>query len=63
MSTNVYVLARTGSGRPSLQHRLIQGEQGEQFTACGMDTQFWSRAYQRTAITQILCKRCNRSVK
>lgn len=63
MSTNVYVLARTGSGRPSLQHRMVYDGSGEEFTACGLNTQYWSRAYQRTAITQILCKRCNKSAK
>lgn len=52
---HAYVIARNSSGRPTLQHLLIDG-QGS-VTACGCDTSAWSRAYQPKAIEAILCRR------
>lgn len=49
-----YIIARTPSKRPTLQH--ILGRNG--FTLCGLDVAQWSRAYQRHAIAEILCLRC-----
>lgn len=57
----MYVIARTGKGRPTLQHRLITDDDGGQTTACGMDIMLWSRAYQNRPIVQVYCKRCNKS--
>lgn len=51
-----YVLARTSSGRPALQHRTEDHDQ----TLCGLDITKWSRAYTPTAIKEILCKKCSR---
>ena len=59
MST--FVIARTGKGRPTLQHRLQIGEAGEHVTACGVSVDGWSRAYQAKPIPQVFCKRCERS--
>ena len=59
----MYVLARTASKRPTLQHRLVSGEDGSQLTACGLDVTQWSRAYQNKSIPQILCIRCTKSDK
>lgn len=51
-----YVVARTGAGRPSLQHRMNDLE----VTICGLDISAWSRHYMSTAIKEIFCKKCNR---
>lgn len=53
-----YVIARTGRGRPTLQHELSPQLDG--LTLCGLDISWWSRAYQRKAIPEILCKKCNK---
>lgn len=55
-----YVIARTGRGRPTLQHRLIVDSDQ---TACGLDVTQWSRAYSAYPIAQVLCKKCERSVR
>ena len=57
----MYIIARTGKGRPTLQHRLIAGEDGSHITACGMDVSIWSRAYSNKPIPQVLCIRCRKS--
>lgn len=51
----VYVIARTNSGRPSLQHLLPPGVGS--VTACGVDVSNWSRAYTHQPIPQVLCLR------
>lgn len=51
----MFVLARTGKGRPTLQHRLLAGHLDQ--TACGHYISSWSRAYQSEAILAILCKK------
>ena len=57
----MYVIARTGRGRPTLQHRLVENEDGTNITACGMQVDLWSRAYQNKPIPQVLCIRCRKS--
>lgn len=56
----MFILARTAHGRPSLQHVLVEDFSDE--TRCGLDVSQWSRAYQATAIKEILCKKCGKSV-
>lgn len=51
----VYVIARTGSSRPSLMHLLPPGVGS--VTACGIDVSNWSRAYTNQPIEQVLCLR------
>lgn len=51
----VYVIARTGAGRPSLQHLLPPGVGS--VTACGINVSQWSRAYTHQPIPQVLCLR------
>lgn len=53
-----FVIARTASKRPSLQHILHPSD--DESTLCGLNIRLWSRAYQKTAISQILCVRCGR---
>lgn len=53
-----FILARTGSGRPSLQHVLDLEDLDR--SSCGLDISIWSRAYMRDAIPQILCKKCGK---
>lgn len=50
-----YILARTGRGRPTLQHCLA--DDGFH-TVCGLDVSFWSRAYQSKPIPEIVCRKC-----
>ena len=57
----MYIIARTASKRPSLQHRLVLGEDGAHITSCGLDVSMWSRAYQNKPIPQVLCVRCRKS--
>jgi hypothetical protein len=52
----IYVIARNNSGRPTLQHRLVDGTSG--FTLCGLEMYNWSRGFQKKPIEQVLCKRC-----
>lgn len=49
-----YVVARTGAGRPSLQHFT----EDHDVTVCGRDITGWSRAYMRGKIKEIFCKKC-----
>ncbi len=56
-----YVIARTGRGRPTLQHRLQDTEGHVHLTACGVEVDDWSRAYQASPIPQVLCIRCRKS--
>jgi len=55
----MFIVARTTSGRPSLQH-AVDGYL-EDTTSCGLDITGWSRAYQSIPIPQILCKKCGRT--
>lgn len=55
-----YVLARTPSKRPTLQHAM--DERRSTHTACGLPISTWSRAYQDRPIKVILCKRCAHKV-
>ncbi|QDP44109.1 hypothetical protein SEA_JENOS_59 [Microbacterium phage Jenos] len=56
----MFVLARTGKGRPTLQHGLA--EDGQR-TVCGLDVTVWSRAYQPKAIPEILCRKCAKRLR
>lgn len=53
-----FMVARTGSGRPSLMHAVHIYDIST--TACGLDASRWSRFYVARAIPQVLCKRCAR---
>lgn len=56
----IFIIARTASGRPSLQHALS----GDHVTTrCGLDTTLWSRAYQAMPISQVVCKKCQNSIR
>ena len=52
----MYALARSATGRPTLQHRTTDMNT----TLCGLDMTSWSRAYQATPIREILCKKCRK---
>ena len=52
---SAFVIARNHLGRPTLMHRLVDGQAS--ITACGVDTSAWSRAFTRSPIEEILCKR------
>lgn len=52
---DTYTIARSGGGRPTLQHRLLPGNAN--ITACGVHVDQWSRAYQTQPIEQVLCRR------
>lgn len=54
----VYIVARSFSGRPTLQHKLKSRSSAH--TLCGTDTSEWSRAYQTEPIKAILCRRCDK---
>ena len=54
-----YIIARTAGGRPSLQHALVNDGIT---TECGLDTSWWSRAYQSQMISQVICKKCRKKV-
>lgn len=53
-----YVVARTASKRPSLQHYTPDHDR----TACGMDITVWSRAYMQVEIKEIFCMKCKKSL-
>lgn len=53
----MYALARSASGRPTLQHRTNDMNR----TLCGLDMRGWSRAYQGYPIKEILCKKCEKA--
>lgn len=55
-----YVIARTASKRPTLQHKLASDSVWPDSTECGLDITKWSRAYQAEPITEILCRKCAR---
>jgi len=55
-----FVLARTPSRRPTLQHVFVLNEDGREASACGLDLTQWSRAYQPAPIRAILCMKCAR---
>lgn len=46
-----FILARTATGRPALQHSLADDGRA---TKCGLDSHRWSRAYTETAVTPII---------
>ena len=52
----MYALARSSTGRPTLQHKTDDMNT----TLCGLDMRGWSRAYQPTPIREILCKKCGK---
>lgn len=63
-----YVIARTRSNRPSLQHALSTGPntlnvKAEYMTACGIYMYGWSRAYQNKVIPEIFCYRCAKKLE
>jgi hypothetical protein len=53
LTPETYVIARTASGRPTLQHKLRDGTGS--YTGCGHEITGWSRAYMNNRIEQILC--------
>ena len=57
----MYMIARTRSGKPTLQHRLQATDHTQ--TVCGLDATRWSRAYQVYAISAIFCKKCQRALE
>ncbi|QDH47811.1 hypothetical protein SEA_SHEE_58 [Microbacterium phage Shee] len=57
MTVATYIIARTGKGRPTLQHALADDGQR---TVCGLDVSYWSRAYQSRPITEIVCRKCTK---
>ncbi len=52
---SLYVTARSASGRPTLQHRLVDGQ--TDWMACGRRIDDWSRAYTPRKIEEVLCLR------
>lgn len=50
-----FILARTATGRPALQHSLADDGRT---TKCGLDSHRWSRAYTPQPVLPILCKKC-----
>jgi len=50
----LYVVSRSGAGRPCLQHRVAADSMVR--TACGHDISMWSRAYRIDRIEVILCR-------
>lgn len=54
----MFTIARTANGRPSLMHLVAENN----WTACGIDINGWSRAYIKSAIPQILCKKCAKKI-
>jgi hypothetical protein len=53
---SAYVVARNASGRPTLQHKLLDG--GTALTLCGRNVSAWSCAYMHKKIDAIICRRC-----
>jgi len=53
-----FVIARTARRRPTLQHRISEGDPTR--TTCGLDLLPWSRAYQALPIPQVLCMKCQK---
>lgn len=49
----VYVIARNAGGRPTLQHKLVDGTAS--VTCCGREMTGWSRHYSPKPIPQLLC--------
>jgi len=52
----MWALARTAAKRPALMHKMSSLHPG--FTACGVDTRGWSKAYFEAPIPQVQCLRC-----
>lgn len=50
-----YVVGRGASGRPTCQHKLVDGRSTQ--AACGQDMSQWSRSYTSGPIEAILCKK------
>lgn len=55
----VYVIARTASGRASLQHRLSDGSASR--TLCGLVMDGWTRWYGNFRIDPVFCRTCARA--
>jgi hypothetical protein len=55
-----FVVARTGSGRPALQH--VVDAIGNSDTVCGYDMTEWNRFYMATKLSVLLCLKCKRFV-
>lgn len=53
-----YVMARTHSKRPTLQH--IVTNKGDEYTLCGHDLTRWNRYWMDRKISVLLCRRCAR---
>ena len=53
----MFVIARTARRRPTLQHQVSDADAAR--TSCGLDISAWSRAYQTSAIPQIICIKCD----
>lgn len=60
----IFIVARTQSGRPTLQHRVDTSTGARAlevgFTACGLDFRQWSRAVQNEPIREVLCLKCGK---
>lgn len=56
----MWALARTGTRRPSLMHKLR--DDAIHLTLCGLDMSGWSRAYFETPIPQVECLRCRKAL-
>lgn len=56
----MFTIARTASGRPSLQHLMEEGSWDT--TACGLPVGRWSRAWQHDPIKEVLCKKCEKKL-
>lgn len=54
----MYIIARTASKRPTLQHILYGGS--VTLTLCGISARRWSRVYMGTEIPTLLCRRCQK---
>ena len=51
----LYVIARGISGRPTCQHKLVDGTSS--LTRCGQDMSQWSRSFMRERIDAVLCRK------
>lgn len=51
---NCYVIARNAGGRPTLQHKLVDGSASE--TKCGYNMDGWSRSFSTKPIEAVLCR-------
>lgn len=54
----MYIIARTVSKRPTLQH--ILHDDSVTYTLCGLSACMWSRVYMEEEIAIMLCRRCQK---